>query len=230
MMKNFIIAFLVVFIASPAMALSVVNSPHDMVFSGFATDSANLNEVCIYCHTPHGAVTSASQVPLWNNTPAATVDATVYTSATIDFAFNDASINLTDARMCLSCHDSGVGVLVNLPNVGIIDTTVVPSVMDANALIGTNLSNDHPIGMNLTANPEAIDRNDHDPLNSAAIKTIAQITGATGFNSPASKIFFNGASNTMWCSTCHDVHSNDFPPFLRMSNDGSAMCKACHIK
>ncbi|MEI6853092.1 MAG: cytochrome c3 family protein, partial [Bacteroidota bacterium] len=30
------------------------------------------------------------------------------------------------------------------------------------------------------------------------------------------------------CSTCHNQHSNTFSPFLRVSNDGDAMCKQCH--
>ena len=35
-------------------------------------------------------------------------------------------------------------------------------------------------------------------------------------------------SNFIICSTCHNQHSQDFPPFLRATNDGDAMCKDCH--
>jgi len=30
------------------------------------------------------------------------------------------------------------------------------------------------------------------------------------------------------CSTCHDQHSQDYPPFLRATNEGDALCKDCH--
>jgi predicted CXXCH cytochrome family protein len=35
-------------------------------------------------------------------------------------------------------------------------------------------------------------------------------------------------SNEIVCSTCHDQHSNAFPPFLRMSNAEDALCLNCH--
>ncbi|MCF6342564.1 MAG: cytochrome c3 family protein, partial [Bacteroidales bacterium] len=30
------------------------------------------------------------------------------------------------------------------------------------------------------------------------------------------------------CSTCHNPHADNYPPFLRISNDQDAMCKDCH--
>ena len=156
MKRTYIMAVLAVFTATSAMALSVVGSRHDMVASGFATGTGGSTEVCVFCHTPHGAQSGATQVPLWNNTAVATVDATVYTSATTNFAADQISINATDARLCLACHDGGVGMPVNQPNSGLM--VAGGAVMNANALLSTNLSNDHPIGMDLTIAPESIDR------------------------------------------------------------------------
>ena len=31
------------------------------------------------------------------------------------------------------------------------------------------------------------------------------------------------------CASCHDPHVNN-PTFLRTTNDGSAVCRACHTK
>lgn len=216
MKKISIIALLTVFAATSALAASVVGSRHDMVASGFATGSGGSTEVCIFCHTPHGAQTSVTQAPLWNNTAVASVNA-LYNSATMNFTATQAQVNATDARLCLACHDGGVGMPVNQPNTGTMDPT--GTLMDGNALLGTDLSNDHPIGMDLGANPQATD---------PGIRSLATIIGATGFNENP----FYGADNTMWCSTCHDVHDGDplTAPFLRISNVGSAMCKACHIK
>lgn len=220
MKKISIIAVLAVFAATSAIAASVVNSKHDMVASGFATGAGGSTEVCIFCHTPHGAQVSVTQAPLWNNTAVNSVG-TLYNSVTRNFNVTATQVNATDARLCLACHDGGVGAPVNQPNSGemVISTT---KLMSSNSLIGTDLSNDHPIGMDLTAAPEGID---------PYIRTIAQIRGATGFNEDP---FYGGdkndAVNIMWCSTCHDVHDNASIPFLRMSNVGSAMCKACHKK
>lgn len=223
MKKILLIALLVLSAAVPVMALSIVGSKHDMIATGHATVSGGAaTEVCIFCHTPHGAQTSVTQAPLWNNTAATSVDNTLYTSATMNFTATQASINLTDARLCLACHDGGVGEPVNMPNVGLLEVES-PTTMGANTLIGTDMSNDHPIGMNLGANPELVDLS-YD--GTAAIRTIAAIIGPTGFNENV----FYGVNNTMWCSTCHDVHDNVDAPFLRKNNIGSALCKACHIK
>ncbi|MBE0505042.1 MAG: hypothetical protein IBX46_13065 [Desulfuromonadales bacterium] len=216
MKKISIIALLAVSVATSVMAASVVGSRHDMVFSGFAVGAGGSTEVCIFCHTPHGGQTSVTLAPLWNNTAVASVG-TLYNSTTMNFTATVEQVNATDARLCLACHDGGVGMPVNQPNSGDMDPTA--AVMSPNALLTTDLSNDHPIGMDLGLNPEGID---------PGIRPLATIIGATGFNENP----FYGAANTMWCSTCHDVHDGDplTAPFLRISNAGSAMCKACHIK
>ena len=219
MKRILLIALLISSVTLPALAATIAGSKHDMIASGFAVASGGAaTEICIFCHTPHGAQTSVTQAPLWNNTAATSVDATVYNSVTMNFnTATQASINATDALLCLACHDSGIGMPVNMPNVGSIDPTALA--MSTNALLGTNMSNDHPIGMALGLTPEATD---------VGIRPIATIIGATGFNENV----FYGVTNIMWCSSCHDVHDGDplSAPFLRMNNTGSAMCKACHIK
>ena len=35
-------------------------------------------------------------------------------------------------------------------------------------------------------------------------------------------------NNKVECASCHDPHSCDTPLFLRISNDRSALCLACH--
>lgn len=221
MKKVFIILGLLILVSTPAMALSVVNSSHDMIAGGFAVPSGGAaTEVCIFCHTPHGAQVSVTLAPLWNNT---TVDSTdFYTSTTTTFATDVVKINATDAPLCLSCHDGDVGDPINKPNVGDITVVGAPSTMSADATLGTDLSNDHPIGMDLTAggDPNALD---------SGIRTIAAIKTNFGNVTP----FFGSTDdsiNIMYCSSCHDVHDNTNAPFLRKNNAGSALCKACHIK
>lgn len=216
MKKSLIMAVLIVLIATSAMAV-VKGSKHDMIFSGFATGGGN-TEVCAFCHTPHGAQTSLTQAPLWNQLPSANV-ATLYNSPTMNFTTTLAQVNATDAKLCLACHDSLVGMPVNKPNTGTI-TISLTTLVSANARIGTNLSNDHPIGMNLGPTPKTMD---------PGLRTIAQIKANFGGKTP-----FRGSQddtiNIMWCSSCHDVHDNTDAPFLQMNNVGSNLCKACHEK
>ncbi len=71
-------------------------------------------EVCVYCHTPHGAATDA---PLWNRALPATGGYTPYASSTID-----TNIGQPDgiSLACLSCHDGTIAVdaIRNAPGSG----------------------------------------------------------------------------------------------------------------
>lgn len=216
MKKVLVLAALATLVSTSAFAL-IAASKHDMVAAGFVTGTT---ETCVFCHTPHAANTSVTIAPLWNRD---TVNATgsIYNSATDNL--NNAtlaSINATDAPLCLSCHDGAVGTsLQNPPNGATL--AVGGNTMNANAQIvnstGVDLANDHPIGMDLGANPESAD---------AGIDTIANITTAMGGANP-----FFGAGNTMWCSSCHDVHNTvASTPFLRLANGNSNLCLACHVK
>ncbi|OGP83289.1 MAG: hypothetical protein A2Y95_03955 [Deltaproteobacteria bacterium RBG_13_65_10] len=91
----------------------------------------------------------------------------------------------------------------------------------ARIIIGTDLSNDHPISM---AYPTAA----LDP----------------GFNQPPGtpggpRVFENGirtfAGDKVQCGSCHEPHVSSsgkpwFAMYLRLSNQQSAMCLTCHIK
>jgi predicted CXXCH cytochrome family protein len=70
------------------------------------------------------------------------------------------------------------------------------------------LSNTHPIGFNY-ANAQAADG------------------GGLYASLPAATPLFTG---NMECASCHAVHDNTNTKFLRMNNDGSNLCKACHQK
>jgi hypothetical protein len=75
-------------------------------------------EVCVYCHTPHGANANV-QLPLWNRT----IRATTYTTYS---QLGTASLTQpvvqpgANSLACLSCHDGQVGVdsIINMPGSG----------------------------------------------------------------------------------------------------------------
>ncbi len=191
---------------------TVVGSKHDFSASGpSATYKGTGTQVCVYCHAPHASTTST---PLWNHASTAATF-TLYTSS---------SLNATMAqpggvsKLCLSCHDGTVAV----DSFGGATGT---KLVTGSPLLGTDLSNDHPIGFTydaalVTADPGL-----------RAITTAATIgTGNTG--TIDSKMLFAGK---MECASCHDVHNSTSgtaveSKLLKITTVGSALCTTCHIK
>lgn len=100
----------------------VVNTRHNLTqsFSSLAgwmdTARNNYGEVCVYCHTPHGA-NSTVAAPLWNRTVAAT-SFTVYNApTTLGQPIAQPGVS---SIICLSCHDgvTAVDSIINIPGSG----------------------------------------------------------------------------------------------------------------
>jgi len=210
MKKVLVLAAAIALFATPALS-AITGTKHDLSAYGGAG-----NELCVFCHTPHGGATGGI-APLWNRSQVSATN--FYNSATLDAATSVASANLTDAPLCLSCHDGSVAeVLTNEPNAGATDATGL--VVGANATLGTDLSNDHPIGFDYTTVALADGGSDAE-INSKAAAEGVLGTGALSF----------GGGNDMWCSSCHDVHGvAGVSTFLRVANTNSNLCKACHGK
>ncbi len=227
MRKLMVMVMVFFFFASPVLA-DIVGSKHDLSASGGSTltnETGGTTQVCVFCHTPHGSSTTVSG-PLWNRDQQAATAAYNNPNNTMAAGAPDVfDVNDTDAPLCLGCHDGTVGnVLENQPND--FNTTVVDTGFAASpAALGTDLSNDHPIGMvyNDAAGQE---------LNSPVAGFVgslplytSNIGGAAGAD----------AGDVVWCSSCHDVHGKDnggtdYPFFLNDSMDNSALCVVCHIK
>jgi predicted CXXCH cytochrome family protein len=189
------VAALSVLVAAAAGA-QISNTAHDMSARGWNTSG----EICVVCHTPHNA--DATYEPLWNHAVTAEVFS-VYSSNTLDAAVGQPD---GTSKLCLSCHDGSLGV----DDFGGSGTSA--EVIAGAALMGTDLSNDHPISFTYV-----IDSGLYDPAvqNSGLGGTIDE------------DLLFGGKVE---CGSCHDVHDNSNPPFLRMSNAGSDLCLTCHNK
>ncbi len=166
------------------------------------TNTADGGQTCIYCHTPHGA---SSFAPLWNRQQQVTTY-TMYSSPTIDMTI--AGQPQDNSLGCLSCHDGTLALdaLINFPAASSAGT-----IGAGPENLGADLSNDHPISV--TYDPT------QDPEFNAAVG--GQVSGLQ---------LFGAGANQVECGTCHSVHDNTNAPFLRISNAGSALCTACHIK
>ncbi len=159
------VLFAVAFIANTSTAEDVRNSKHNLSTNP-NVDAEGTSEVCVFCHTPHGGDTTVGggAAPIWNRTlSVATYN--IYTSPNFDGISHGQPNGVSKA--CLSCHDGTVAFdsLFNFPGSGSTDgisfigTNNVDSAgkMKNNAalhsgefpMLGTNLSNDHPITMEI---------------------------------------------------------------------------------
>lgn len=237
-------AVILVLVASGlAFGGSIVGSRHDFSFPGgdspfagnFQTHEGEIDEVCVFCHTPHSASTDSGRrlnTLLWNRTNS-TFTYSVYSSSTLNVSPDNPPKGIT--LMCMSCHDGvtsiAVGTLLNAPGSGNPPVTKIdPGIADKigqiydggflgwganigegnpNAPGTINLSNDHPVSFTWISNLPGI-----------------RPDTAIGFSDSTVKLFYG----RMECATCHKVHDPDIVPFLRMSNTGSALCLRCHDK
>ncbi|GAM08940.1 doubled CXXCH motif protein [Geobacter sp. OR-1] len=206
----------------------IVGTPHDL--SGtYGNTELGGDQICVFCHTPHNPV---SAVPLWNRHNPSAADFSLYktsatlTAATKASAFNSGSVSL----FCMSCHD-GQTALGDIKNPG-VDSANVAIVMDTSTVIrstyGDNLTRDltnsHPVGFNYASAASQ----------DATLATKATVESKLKTANVGGVIFFNDNNNTtgdmMECASCHKVHDNEYTKFLRISNSGSNLCLACHVK
>lgn len=263
----------------------IATTKHNLGSTGTQTNKFDgTGEICVFCHTPHGADTSAS-VPLWNRKLAAATTYTTYNSlgtSSLDGATAPVgSVSLA----CLSCHDGtqAMNVMLNKPGsagynaagsflagtwsgitgtdgsgglIGNGSDTVITN-------IGQDLKNDHPIGIQYGGGMPAggaftkgaiaigalkdvdfkaveyssLNNNDVwwvDTGGSGRQKTDMMLYTRTDTSSVkidgSAGATLAGAQAYVECASCHDPHTDAQATFLRVSNTGSGVCLACHIK
>lgn len=244
---------------------------HNLSASGTGTThSTTESQICVFCHTPHGADTS--QAPLWNKTLANTAY-TPYTSSSLDAATIQgvsAGQPLGSSKLCLSCHDGvmalgsvravrgqqnqtiGSGTEVTMP-VGSGSTT------GFTRLIGTDLTNDHPISVTYDVTLSDRDGELRQPTMSTGASgqtlnrwgTVFGVRGKQDSYKPLLPLEPTGANSAgqVQCTTCHDPHIRETDltaerniKFLRANRFQKAqptnvysaandiVCLACHDK
>ncbi len=193
---------LILAVVSISFGQTIVGSAHD-----FSAETWNPSgEVCIVCHTPHHSI--STEAPLWNH-EVTTATFTTYSSSTLD-----ATVGQPDgtSKMCLSCHDGTVAV----DNFG--GQTGGTEFITGDDLIGTDLSNDHPISFTYDATLATTDGGLFDPT-----------TTNSGLGGTIADDMLSGGK--LQCSSCHDVHNGSgVAKLLVKSNANSALCLTCHNK
>lgn len=150
-------------------ATGITNTKHNLTSTGTGSNqfspTSGGGEICVFCHTPHGADTSAS-VPLWNRKLADPATYTTYNSLGTS-SLDGATVAVGSVSIaCLSCHDGAqaMNTMINQPGSGGYNaggTTEWAGTWSGSntptgiALIGTDLQNDHPIGIQYAGGPTA---------------------------------------------------------------------------
>ncbi|NMG74064.1 cytochrome c3 family protein [Aromatoleum diolicum] len=264
----------------------ITNTRHNLTQRPIGTGSAFMDgsrndygQVCVYCHTPHGANTKI-QVPLWNRTIRGNVTFNTYNELNTSSLTQAVTRPGANSLSCLSCHDGQTAVdsIINMPGSGLYKASQEDAATTDNGflnlwtkggdgagsptehtglnnsgagclachapgafvnatdfrafVIGTDLRNDHPVGITF-------------PTNNTDFKATTGAKGPTRFfdvegngnlDSKDIRLYDTGDGPEVECASCHDPHGVDSgagtfnASFLRVSNDGSAVCLTCHTK
>lgn len=164
---------------------------------GGAGGAAAEDDLCVFCHTPHSATALRG---LWNH-QMEPVTYKLYESSTTVARIQQPT---GSSRLCLSCHD---GVLA----IGALQKHGDPSLgkLTGSSVLGTDLSDDHPISFVYDQALATQRRNLANP---------ATLTGRVKLDD----------TGQLQCTSCHDAHSGQHPDFLVMDPVYSSLCIVCH--
>ncbi len=206
MLRSILSIFVALAFSGIIFGQGIANSAHDFSGQGWGT-----TEICAPCHTPHNADITVSDAPLWNH-DVTVATFTLYSSSTLNATINQPEKN---SKLCLSCHDGTVALDSFGGNTG-------TNFIDAEHLIGTDLSNDHPVSFTYNAALATADGGLFDPS--------TEITSLGG-TIEADLLFGLTGNASLECASCHDVHNGyGNPDLLKIDNDASAFCLTCHNK
>lgn len=200
----------------------VEQTPHNLTRPAKSVDPdmvgqiADYNEVCVYCHAPHGGF---GPVPLWNRP---TPGGPFQMPQSVTTMVQDGQPSGNSVK-CLSCHAGTIGLdqIVDAP-IGFTGPTfgqtidacegchkggAPPAGLDwQGVFFDTDLRRQHPFSLL------------YDPAGNPSFNSIASVEAA-------GLVFFEGK---IQCMTCHEPHTQQFRPFLRVPASGGTICLVCH--
>jgi predicted CXXCH cytochrome family protein len=200
-MYRFFLFFVISCLAITAHAKSkVVTSPHNLSASGPGNfKSLSTNQVCVFCHVPHGVVPDA---PMWNREDSGQ-SYIQYNSSTL---MSEPGQPEGSSRLCLACHDGTIALERMAVNPAGISRNASSRRLSGRSNLGTDLSDDHPISF---------------VYDSALAAASGQLVHPSGIPLPME-------SGMLRCGTCHEPHDTTYAPFLRLPSENGDLCTACH--
>lgn len=232
-------------------AQGILGSKHNLTNTSNSVNvsGASTTEVCVFCHTPHGADASV-KAPLWNRQVGNTTAYTLYDSnhsSSLDA--NVAPSELGVSLACLSCHDGQIAfdALRNMPGSGnaAINGTWTPAnkMMPAGVTnLGRDLRDDHPIAIDYAGarSPSSASSDETagftNSITSGSRQWITRLVNVNGTSTNIMLPLYADSSGTwrVQCATCHDPHragATGQELFLRSTNNQfSKLCRTCHLK
>jgi predicted CXXCH cytochrome family protein len=201
---NRFLAWVCLLLLPAGAAGGIATTKHNLSVSGPGSVKASEeSQICIFCHTPHGASPVA---PLWNRRDPGK-SYIPYSSSTVQASPGQptgASI------LCLSCHDGTIALGEVLSREAPISMAGgVVNMPQGRANLGTDLSDDHPISFHYTSSLGGLD---------GGLLPPAALTGPVKLD----------ASGQLQCTACHDPHDDAKGKFLVLSPAYGELCLACH--
>lgn len=211
------------------------SNPHNLSkLSGNTIEASTETQICIFCHTPHGA---ATQSTLWSRKdPTNLASFGLYNSATLrieDAGIKDVTQYVDDdiaypngsTKMCLSCHD-GATAIGDLIDGTVIAMTTANLSASTKKVDAAELSATHPVSFVYTAD---------------VVTYINGIEGAGSHKLPTDPDVRLDSQKRMQCTTCHNPHLDtnnggtyQLPFWANYTNSGTEdtdydnTCKECH--
>jgi predicted CXXCH cytochrome family protein len=221
-------------------AAQVLGSKHDLSGGGTYLNG----NVCIYCHTPHAALgggtplwnrklPTISYTMYSSPTLKGTVDPQPNLATRLCLSCHDGYTAMPTIRVnwnqsptgmeqCTGCHNNAgsppATSVMNIPEYSRSGSSIPnhnwgddPS----RAILGSDLSNDHPVSIRYDDALAA--------LNHSLAVPSSTPSGLGG--TIATDLLRNGKVE---CISCHDPHKTTYACFLRKSNNRSSLCLTCH--
>jgi hypothetical protein len=218
--KLFTLVLGIIVLTQASYAQKMLGSSHDFSARSWNTQNGVLTgEICIVCHTPHNAQVGVP--PLWNH-QMPTSNYTMYSNA-VSGTFNGSTTQPDgSSKLCLTCHDG----TISYANFGTNTAGTSNFSATDRRLIGTDLTNDHPVSFVYDGALATADGGLYDP----AVQTTA--LGGTINHDMLEQ-------GKLQCNSCHDIHNGNglgsnnatgYAPILRISKFASALCLTCHKK
>jgi mono/diheme cytochrome c family protein len=182
---------------------------------------------CLSCHDGQTAVDAIINMPGSGraNSAMETSDSdTAFLNSWDNTRGPDATQHGRIGTECYVCHTAAGGVAL-----GATDFTAF--------IIGTDLRNDHPVGVRFPTTAGA-GTDFNDPSRKEARLAYFDTNGNQHADKGEIRLYNTGDGYEVECASCHDPHgvpsggpaSTFNPSFLRVNNAGSAVCLTCHIK
>ena len=178
--------------------VTVAGTKHDL---SAVSSIKGPNDPCEYCHVRSDPGDAESLISRTETTTVFTLYSSSMIKATVEPPGNV-------SRFCMSCHDGVTPFDALHGSMGTASNDMRSIFPDTTAIVGTDLSDLHPVGVDISVD-----------LNGIKDESTILRTGLNLFD------------NKVECTTCHEPHgTGGHTAMLRMDPANSSLCLVCHSK